>query len=296
MIKNSLGFQVEHRLRDVIAEYVAEGYSVVPPTKTSGIPPEILDLDPDVILRLGETTVVVEVMSASEPADNRLEALAYAVNQHADWSLALVWVGSTPAPLPSRKQIYRTISDAWQVAKVSDTAALLLGWSAVESALDLLLHSAISEDADRIEKAKSSKEKASLAESLGLISEPMYELLSTAAELRNSVAHRVPHAALPTISELLKEVLDAASLLAREGYASPFQMIDWFRERYVEPVEILPFDSREGGYQYFAGGPYDALEVLQENFPEAEPRDVAEAASQLERESDVWIRREDYSL
>ena len=40
-------------------------------------------------------------------------------------------------------------------------------------------------------------------------------------------------------------------------------MRNWFYENYEDPANSCPFESREGGYAYIYGGPYDADEELQ---------------------------------
>ena len=40
----------------------------------------------------------------------------------------------------------------------------------------------------------------------------------------------------------------------------------WFRARFEDPAESTPYDSGEGGYQYIWGGPYEANDVIQEEF------------------------------
>ena len=40
--------------------------------------------------------------------------------------------------------------------------------------------------------------------------------------------------------------------------------IEWFEARFEGPEHSVPFDSREGGYQYGNDGPYEAEDVLRE--------------------------------
>lgn len=61
-------------------------------------------------------------------------------------------------------------------------------------------------------------------------------------------------------------------------------MVEWFHERYEDPAQRLPYISKEGGYQWIYGGPYDAREVLADNFPK-ESEEIIEAAVE-EIESD----------
>ena len=54
-------------------------------------------------------------------------------------------------------------------------------------------------------------------------------------------------------------------------------LVEWFRENYEDPAHRLPYNTREGGYQWIYGGPYDANEELGGRFPE-ESEEIIEAA------------------
>ena len=54
-------------------------------------------------------------------------------------------------------------------------------------------------------------------------------------------------------------------------------LVEWFHENYEDPVHRLPYNSKEGGYQWIYGGPYDANEELTGRFPE-ESEEIIEAA------------------
>jgi hypothetical protein len=43
-------------------------------------------------------------------------------------------------------------------------------------------------------------------------------------------------------------------------------MVEWFLANYEDPAESKPYDSAEGGYQYWCGGPYSAHEALSDGF------------------------------
>lgn len=45
-------------------------------------------------------------------------------------------------------------------------------------------------------------------------------------------------------------------------------LVAWFRERYEDPAERTSYESAEGGYLWNFGGPYDAREVLGDEFPD----------------------------
>lgn len=51
-------------------------------------------------------------------------------------------------------------------------------------------------------------------------------------------------------------------------------MKNWFFERFEDPVENTSYDSREGGYMYAWGGPYDAYETLIEEFEDVFPEEI----------------------
>jgi hypothetical protein len=53
-------------------------------------------------------------------------------------------------------------------------------------------------------------------------------------------------------------------------------MEEWFRARYEDPAERTPYESREGGYIWIWGGPYDAEEELRGEFEGIVPDDVIE--------------------
>lgn len=65
-------------------------------------------------------------------------------------------------------------------------------------------------------------------------------------------------------------------------------LVEWFFERYEDPALRLPHVSAEGGYQWIHGGPYDARDVLSDNFSD-EPEDILEAAiDQIETDGTDW--------
>ncbi len=75
-------------------------------------------------------------------------------------------------------------------------------------------------------------------------------------------------------------------------------MRDWFFEHFEDPVERTPYESREGGYIWMWGGPYDAREELESEFGDSVPEDIIEElAEELTALSWQWAptpSREDY--
>lgn len=74
-------------------------------------------------------------------------------------------------------------------------------------------------------------------------------------------------------------------------------MRQWFYERYEDPVNSQPYDSREGGYIYVKGGPYDAREELEAEFsPVVKQAIIDELANELEDECLYWTHTDSYDL
>ncbi|MDI6450748.1 hypothetical protein [Anaerobaca lacustris] len=66
-------------------------------------------------------------------------------------------------------------------------------------------------------------------------------------------------------------------------------MRKWFFEHFEDPVHRTPYESREGGYQWIWGGPYDAREQLEEQFAGYVSEEVIDrVANELERECLEW--------
>lgn len=65
-------------------------------------------------------------------------------------------------------------------------------------------------------------------------------------------------------------------------------MRTWFFDNYADPID-LPYNGREGGYQYIYGGPYDAGEELFGTFSEyIEDRFIEALIDDLNSESYEW--------
>ena len=59
---------------------------------------------------------------------------------------------------------------------------------------------------------------------------------------------------------------NAAEVRELDKRAQSEFMRDWFLDNYEDPVHSLPYESREGGYIWVYGGPYDAGQVLRDTF------------------------------
>ena len=55
-------------------------------------------------------------------------------------------------------------------------------------------------------------------------------------------------------------------------------LVGWFHYLYEDPANETPYNSREGGYLYVKGGPYNAEQELRDNFEDVVPEDALMAA------------------
>lgn len=69
---------------------------------------------------------------------------------------------------------------------------------------------------------------------------------------------------------------------------------EWFFANYKDPANGVPYESKEGGYQYFAGGPYDPIEEIQGEFPDAEFDLIEQAASEIYGYGFEWVKNDEY--
>ncbi len=66
-------------------------------------------------------------------------------------------------------------------------------------------------------------------------------------------------------------------------------METWFRELYEDPAERTPYESREGGYIWIWGGPYEAVEVLGHEFGGTVEQDIIDSlVGKLDSECATW--------
>ena len=64
---------------------------------------------------------------------------------------------------------------------------------------------------------------------------------------------------------------------------------EWFFLNFEDPVELLPYESKEGGYIYIWGGPYDPREKIEGEFGGIVGDDIIdEVASEMEEISWEW--------
>ncbi|MEZ5814856.1 MAG: hypothetical protein R3E13_09115 [Alphaproteobacteria bacterium] len=64
---------------------------------------------------------------------------------------------------------------------------------------------------------------------------------------------------------------------------------EWFFENFEDPAHRTPYESKEGGYQYIWGGPYDAEEIIREAFEgKASEEVIAAVIDDIQAEGWEW--------
>lgn len=71
--------------------------------------------------------------------------------------------------------------------------------------------------------------------------------------------HRVP---------IKRDIIERVRFRQMKRSDQKEEILRWFHSNYVDPGEICPYESREGGFQYIWGGPYDAREVIEDKYYE----------------------------
>lgn len=277
-------------ISEAIAKLRTAGYRVLGGAEAVSLAPEWLQpFRPDFIAQRDDEFLVVEVKRRSEAAASselqQLEVLASEISKRPGWALELVWLGDDDIS-STATDVADLVARAERVLAVDTEAALLLIWPAVENGLRLL--------AMRVGiREVPSRQLLSELYSRGWLSERHFAELESAQAVRNTVAHRVGRSQ-KVDAVLVARLAELANRFAAPSYVAVDQMVEWFRENYMDPANGVPYNSREGGYMYVNGGPYDALDVLSERFPDALSDEVEDAAALLADESSEWVRHDQY--
>lgn len=112
-----------------------------------------------------------------------------------------------------------------------------------------------------------------------------------AAKLQHEL--KINQASLAVMFDILDDLsLEQRKLVSTPNHKpTPEEMAEWFLENYEDPANGVPYDGREGGYQYVNGGPYWGSDVLYESFPDASEEDVKKAVDIIEcNGGPEWVR------
>ena len=292
------------KISELAREYREQGYTVY--RDPSEFPPFLGGLRPDLVAisNTESDNIVVEVKSRrSVGSDAFLADMAAIVEAQPGWRFEFVM--TNPKDIVddgeefSDDQARLLLEQASQLAEMGySTPAMLTAWSATEWALRKIL--AIN-GIDT--KSKTGLGLARTVTGHGLISKSVYDAVTKASQQRSNLAHGytiLPQDdVLKTTRELVSIAQQLISSITRlterpDTGETVDELVTWFHEHYVLPVHGVPYDSGEGGYQYVFGGPYEAIDELSSEFPNAEESVIDEAAELINEEGLDWVKIDQY--
>jgi Holliday junction resolvase-like predicted endonuclease len=283
--------------QDVARLYADRGYDV----RAADDVPEAL-AGVDLVARRGDETIYVEIKrarhgAASDDPDLRLTALAEAAASLPGARLDVVILPADPSRQPAEDAdaVRRVAAAAVRLAAGGDVpddvrgqAALVLACAAAEGALRLLAARSRL-DAD---PAAGLAALAAQLRSEGLLWSGHWDVIDRAAAARDAIVHGLSPE--PYDPELLARLSGLTSAVAEQAPMTADDLVDWFAEHYKDPADGVPYDSGEAGYQYVHGGPYDARDVLENQFDFVPPAVIDEAIGRIEADGTEWVEVDTY--
>jgi len=216
------------KLVKLAEEYRNQGYEVAFHPNSEDMPSFLKNYRPDMIVRRGDESVVVEVKSRSSlnsfPSEY-LSGLAKVIEQNQGWRLDLVMDNSQDTvPYPSKsegslqkEEIEARLSLLKQISTQNSESAVLYAWSLVEATLRLL--------AEKEELGLKKSDPLYLVTYLtheGVISRSEYKLLMDALSLRNTIAHgfKTTQLTANSVYEIIETTEKLLEDLSSSGQAS----------------------------------------------------------------------------
>ncbi|WP_293135574.1 hypothetical protein [Microcoleus sp. bin38.metabat.b11b12b14.051] len=179
------------QLLKIAEEYRQKGYEILFPPNLEDLPEFLKSYPPDLIVRRGEESVIIEVKSRTSLNSSSTQYLAQAVAKNPGWRFELMMTNSEDAvDIPKAEDSFQEseIELGLQVAKQLVTqhleSAMLYSWSLVEATLRIV--------AQKEELSLQRLEPHYLVKKLtaeGVISKSEYQLLMNSLSLRNPIAH-----------------------------------------------------------------------------------------------------------
>lgn len=212
--------RVRARARQVADRLRAEGWDVLTEPTSDVFPEELRGFRPDLLAVRDDEHLIVEIRGlggAPQRQGDELEVLAQRLAGMPGWNLELVWVGEDEPPAP-RALLEQRAQRARALAASDPEAGLMLAWSAVEGSLVEL--------AERAGLSVSRPGTGLITElySRGLVTEAQFELLRTAQQRRNLVAHgRVAEGLDQGLVEKLADLLRTQELTPGTAWNSLHQ-------------------------------------------------------------------------
>lgn len=211
----------KQRARAIAEEYRSKGYEVIEEPMPEQLPEFLSDFHPDLLIKKGDETRVVEVKSKSSLAqDPKIRDLARLLHNKPNWKFELIVVGEDDqfgAPEDARPFLQEDILQGIETAEKLlasgfSEAALMQAWSTSEAAVRLLTE-AEGISLDQLSPLYILKQ----AVTNGVIARDDYNFLTRVIKHRNALAH-----GFKTIDfdpALVKELVNTTKRLAQESTA-----------------------------------------------------------------------------
>jgi len=211
------------RVQELAQEYRSKGYEVIMEPSSKQLPDFLREYLPDLLVRKGSESIVVEVKTRSSLAENpRLRDLARVLHDTPDWKFELVTVrekeklnapeGACPF---ATEDVYSRLEAVEGLLETgSSEAAFLLGWGALEAVVRLLAE----EDQLTLERISPSY-LLYQAVTNGVISREDYALLLRAMKYRNALVHGFKTEDFD--ATLVREIINTTKHLLEETSRAP---------------------------------------------------------------------------
>lgn len=225
------------------------------------IPPGYLDEAKDGIAKYGDYIIWKEILAQAKAADR--PGIVVTDDAKEDWWYRLK--GRTIGPRPElRREFKRTTGKEFLLYTSTEFAKRAKDYLGRDATLEEFLR--------------------------------QVEWLNLSASIQRTRAETRPRTGEPHVTEEMKyfEHEENEEEEEDDDTASIDEMIEWFYDNFEDPANGVPYESREGGYQYYNGGPHDPLEVLQDEFPDVPFERAEKAAQVIYRDGYDWVRKGDY--
>ncbi len=291
----------EKKIQSVANQYKKDGYDVI--LDADKMPEFLKGMQVDMVALSDSENVLIEVVSRVSVKDReKLEHLAKIVYGREKWRFELIVTNpkdELQQDISLLEIVHRIEESKYLINKKLYFAAIMLAWSATEAVMR-----ALAEREGIKSKTRSPIQLTKTLYSLRAIGKSTYEILMQAAKLRNNIAHgyQIDSIAIDSKSTTIELIRKTSELMEKisegihesEEQLSANDLVEWFYEHYEDPANGVPYESKEGGYIYIYGGPYDPWEVLADQFPEVEEDIIEEAASRIYPNGHEWIEKGQY--
>ncbi|HVR97356.1 MAG TPA: hypothetical protein VMW27_12125 [Thermoanaerobaculia bacterium] len=216
---NTIESLERQKAEELVRIYQERGYEVVREPQLDWLPPHLADHRPDLLLRKGDQTIVMEVKArASLAKDPAIPELADLIRNRPGWRLDLVLVEPDEVTLMlgharslTDEEIARASEEARRLVRTgSPEAGLLLAWSTAEA----MLRRIAAQNEIEVKSLLPTHLLKDLVVEGPLFHEDYYALLDI-LKVRNAVAHGFkPESFDPSVVESLLQVVERLSKTA----------------------------------------------------------------------------------